>query len=419
MPDKVRAAAALGWWVNSHPHRCPMNTPGPAAVTHSTDGTDSTDSTDATAPGAHASTPTERQQQFLRFAETECGEDPLYVVLCRLLAERPGALALLDSAPRPQQRPNLLLAAIHERVLDGAGGALAAWYPSADGTRAADDPALPAALDDLLAREHAALAAHCAQRATQTNEIGRCAVLWPALAQIAAATGGRPLALLDFGCSAGLNLGVDRYRYQHGAERWGPDDPAAPLITCHPVGGATPPQHAPARIATRLGIDPAPVDLHDEAAVRWLRACLWPHDRARRERFDAAAAIVRAAGWPVHAEPDCAAAIEPWLDGLSAGVQPVVFNSWVLAYFTPAERAAHIARMQDLVQRRGIAWLSAEGPGLRLGDLPPSPAADERVSAAEIANASLWWLSLPGVAPRLVARSHAHGRWAHWAKVLG
>jgi len=370
--------------------------------------------TDATAPRAEGATPEERRRQFLRFADTECGEDPLYVALCRLLAERPAALALLDAAQGMQQRPNLLLAAIHERVLDGAGGALAAWYPSVAGSRAADDPALPGALDELLARERAALAAHCAGRATQTNEIGRCAVLWPALAQIAALTGGRPLALMDFGCSAGLNLGVDRYRYQHGGERWGADEAAAPLIACHPVGGATPPRLAPARIAARLGIDPAPVDLHDEAAVRWLRACLWPHDRARRERFDAAVAIVRAAAWPVRAQPDCAAAIEPWLDGLPTGVQPVVFNSWVLAYFAPAERAAHIARMHDLVARRGIAWLSAEGPGLKLGDLPPPPTGDERVGAAEIANASLWWLSLPGSAPRLIARSHAHGRWAHW-----
>ena len=370
--------------------------------------------TDATAPGTAAPSPGERRRQFLRFADTECGEDPLYVALCRLLAERPATLALLDAAPRPQQRPNLLLAAIHERVLAGAGGALTAWYPSAGGERSADEAALPAALDDLLAREHDALAAHCAQRATQTNEIGRCAVLWPALAQVAAATGGRPLALLDFGCSAGLNLGVDRYRFDHGGERWGADDSAAPLIPCHPVGATPPPRLPPARITVRLGLDPAPVDLHDEAAVRWLRACLWPHDRARRERFDAAAAIVRGAGWPVRAEADCAAVIEPWLDTLPAGMQPVVFNSWVLAYFTPAERAAHIARMRDLVARRGIAWLSAEGPGLLLGRPPPAPAADARVGDPEIANASLWWLSLPAAEPRLLARSHAHGRWAHW-----
>jgi hypothetical protein len=378
-------------------------------------GPDAAGATDATAPAADIATPAGRRAQFLRFAATECGEDPLYVALCRLLAERPAALALLDAAPRMQQRPNLLLAALHERVLAGAGGTLADWYPSVGGTRQPDDAALPAALDALLAREHTVLAAHCARRATQTNEIGRCAVLWPALAQVAAATGGRPLALLDFGCSAGLNLGVDRYRYRHGAEAWGSDDPQAPLIACHPVAGSTPPRLPPARITHRLGLDPAPVDLNDAAAVRWLRACLWPHDRERRERFDAAAAIVRAAAWPVRAEPDCAAAIEPWLDALPQGVQPVVFNSWVLAYFGAAERAAHIARMHDLVARRGVAWLGAEGPGLVLGVLPPPPAADEVVDADALDNATLWWLSLPGDAARLVARSHAHGRWAHWS----
>jgi hypothetical protein len=121
------------------------------------------------------------------------------------------------------------------------------------------------------------------------------------------------------------------------------------------------------RIAQRLGVDPAPVDVHDEAALRWLRACLWPHDRARMLRFDQAAGIVRGAGWPVQAAPDAYAAIEPWLDTLDAGVQPVVFNSWVLAYFEPAALAAHVAAMRALVQRRGIAWLSAEGQGLLLG----------------------------------------------------
>ncbi|WP_284616208.1 DUF2332 domain-containing protein [Aquabacterium humicola] len=370
--------------------------------------------TDPTAPGADPMTLQRRRDQFERFARTECGDDPLYVVLCRLLAERPAALALLDAAPRTQQRPNLLLAAIHERVLAGAGGRLAAWFPSAQGDRPPDG-ALAAALDEFLQREAPTLAAHCATRATQTNEAGRCAVLWPALAQLARATGGRPLALLDFGCSAGLNLGVDRYRYRHGTAPWGAvDDPAAPLIDCHPVGGIEPPALPPACIAERIGIDPAPVDLHDADATRWLQACLWPHDRRRRERFDAAAAIVRAAGWPVRREADCFAAIEPWLDALPAGVQPVVFNSWVLAYFEPAALQRHVAAMRELVQRRRIAWLSAEGPGLALGDAPPPPPADALVSDAELANASSWWLTLPDTGPRLVARSHPHGRWAAW-----
>ena len=377
-----------------------------------------TDGTDATAPGEATATPDRRRRQFLHFAERECGEDPIYVALCRLLAQRPTALALLDAAPLTQQRPNLLLAAIHERVLDGAGGALAGYFPSVGGERAPDAD-LCVALDDVLGRERARIQGLVARRSTQTNEIGRCAVLWPLLAQVAAETGARPLALLDFGCSAGLNLGVDRYRYRHGDAAWGaPAGAGTPQVDCHPVHGRVPPSCLAPRIAQRLGVDPAPVDVHDEAALRWLRACLWPHDRARMLRFDQAAGIVRGAGWPVQAAPDAYAAIEPWLDTLDAGVQPVVFNSWVLAYFEPAALAAHVAAMRALVQRRGIAWLSAEGQGLLLGPAPTALDADGTVSAVDLANATLWWLTLPGAAgaarTTLRARSHPHGRWAHW-----
>ena len=357
-----------------------------------------------------------RRRQFERFADIECPHDPLYVALCRLLAARPEALALLDAAAPEQQRPNLLLAAIHERALDSAGGALASYFPSVGGERA-PDAALPAALDALLRDEHEAIARHCATRATQTNDIGRSAVLWPALAELAGLSGNRPLALLDFGCSAGLNLGVDHYRYRIGDAWFGAaSGPAVPQVHCHAVAGNAPtPDRAAPRIAARLGVDPAPVDLTDEASLRWLRACLWPHDGERRQRLDQAVVFARTQAWPVQQHADCFAAIEPWLDSLPPGLQPVVFNSWVLAYFAAAARDAHVAAMRDLVQRRGIAWLSAEASSLVLGTAPPAGDGDEQVDAAMLANASMWWLTLPG-STRLLARSHPHGRWLDWVR---
>lgn len=50
------------------------------------------------------------------------------------------------------------------------------------------------------------------RRHTQTNEIGRCTVLWLALAQGAVLSGRTRLALFDIGCSAGLNRQVDACR---------------------------------------------------------------------------------------------------------------------------------------------------------------------------------------------------------------
>jgi hypothetical protein len=51
----------------------------------------------------------------------------------------------------------------------------------------------------------------------QTNEVGRCASLLPAFGVVAARTDGRPLALVELGTSAGLNLVWDAYGYAYGA----------------------------------------------------------------------------------------------------------------------------------------------------------------------------------------------------------
>ena len=55
---------------------------------------------------------------FRRFGTHECSEDPLYVALCQLVADHPDLAAGLAAAPVEQQRPNLWLAALHDRLLE-------------------------------------------------------------------------------------------------------------------------------------------------------------------------------------------------------------------------------------------------------------------------------------------------------------
>lgn len=149
-----------------------------------------------------------------RFGREECGQEPLYVALCRVAAADDRALALLAEAPPEQRKVNLLLAALHERVLAGAAPELAGYYRSAGGGREPDE-GLAAALAICLEREWPALLRHLRAGATQTNEVARGAAIWPALGEAARATGARHLALLDLGCSAGLNLGVDQYSLRY------------------------------------------------------------------------------------------------------------------------------------------------------------------------------------------------------------
>ncbi|MCV2350708.1 DUF2332 domain-containing protein [Paucibacter sp. Y2R2-4] len=353
--------------------------------------------------------------RFRHFAAVECTQDPLYVALCLAVADSPEMLALLAEAPKTQAHPNLLLAALHERVLAGVAHPLASYYPSVGGQRM-PDAELPAVLLDFARRERVSLVAHLRTRSTQTNEIGRCAVLWPALQHIAASTGKPELALFDFGSSAGLNLGVDDYRYRYlrakGCFEAGALAAAQrPLIECQWLGSAPPLSVGDWRLVERIGADPAAIDVQDAHARRWLAACLWPHDRERAARLQQALALAQQRPRRVLQADDCLDALEDWLHELPSGLQPIVFNSWVLHYLDPSALAQMRQRLAALMQQGDLVWLSAEAPQLR-------PAGLELPDLAEGATAStLWtlqWAESGALQQRALAWSHPHGRWLQW-----
>ncbi|HJV69216.1 DUF2332 domain-containing protein [Ideonella sp.] len=352
-----------------------------------------------------------------RFAAESCAGEPLYRALAGLIAERPLLLELLNAAPPPQRGSTLLLAGLHDRLLELAERgqalpALAAYFPSVGGERLPDG-ALADALDDFAATELGPWRDRVATRTTQTNEAGRSAVLWPALAAIAARHGNRPLALFDFGCSAGLNLLVDRVTVDFGDEPVGAADPAAPRLACRLVGPGRPPR-TPWRLATRLGVDRAPIALDDAPGLRWLRACLWPSERERAARFEQALALARAARHPVRRADDGLAVLADWLGTLPPQVTPVLFNSWVLAYFAPDELARHVERVHTLVQRYRLVWLSAEDAHR----LAATTGLAATAATAEPGTSTWWALTEPddrrGVRSSLLARSHPHGAWLEW-----
>jgi len=105
------------------------------------------------------------------------------------------------------------------------------------------------------------------RRYVQTNEVMRAvAWRWP----LAAAGFTRPIALVDAGCSAGLNLVADRIDLS-----WTDD------------GGTALPSHS-SGIALRIGFDRSPVDVRDSDQADWLRACVWPGQAPRLHRLEAA-----------------------------------------------------------------------------------------------------------------------------------
>ena len=365
------------------------------------------------------------QQQFAWFAANALQDDPLYRALTDCAARHADWAALLAAAPATQRWPMLWLAALQDRVLAltdaGERPALADYYASAGDARA-PDAALESHLGEFIERHRDVLTHAIATRTTQTNEIGRCVVLWPILQRLVETTGRRRIALLDVGCSAGLNLGVDHWRYRYVDDATGatlattpPDrDPRAPEIACRLLAGARPVATAVPEIASRHGVDLYPIAVDDPVEVRWLRACLWPHDAERRTRFDAAVAIARTQRWPLSATTDAAASVDQWLAGVPADTLPVVFHSWVLSYFDKDLLRRHVGSVLGQVARRDAAWISADDPTLSRTWWPGMPA----VEAAKRGNATSWTVARldghGGVAWELAATSHAHGRWMHW-----
>ena len=214
-------------------------------------------------------------QWFRRFGtEVVGGDSPLYARVCELVAETPLALAL--AARSEEETPMVFLAAVHDELLRDPGRRArrpTTRRSAARGRRTRGSaPRWPASST---ARE-AQLAATLATRRTQTNEVARCAGLLPAFAAVA---GGRPLAQIEIGASAGLNGLWDHYGYEYAGRVAG--DAGSPLrIACELRGGGAPPFDAPP-VAWRARHRPLPFDLHDPTTSAGC-APLWPDQPARQ-----------------------------------------------------------------------------------------------------------------------------------------
>lgn len=271
-------------------------------------------------------------------------------------------------------------------VRAGSAPGLAACYPPHDA--AGLDAALAVTLaDDRLLP--------WLESAPQTNEVARSAVLMPGLLTIAAATG-LPLALYELGTSGGLNLRLDSYRYRLGGRDVGPADAA--LVLAPQWSGADPPD-ADVVVASRRGVDLAPLDLLDATAQSRLLAYVWPDQPDRVARLTTA--IAGFVADPVALDRGDAA---DWVEAVIApvpGVVTTVFHSIAFHYF-PESTKVRIRALLDAMGARAtpdapLAWLRYEEDVAGAGVLP-------------MLRLLLW----PDGDDRLLAHAHPHGASVQW-----
>jgi hypothetical protein len=214
---------------------------------------------------------------------------PLYARLAEGVRADEKLKALAARAKRGQPHANLLLGAVHYLLLRGAEHALRRHYPDlGGGIVEGEDPFPP--FQDFVCIHREAIAHLVETRVTNTNEVGRSAVLHAGFRAVAKETDG-PLHLIEIGPSAGLNMMWNRYgvRYSNGGDVFAAISPDAPLvIDCELRGEQVPPFDATPKVGGRLGLELNPVDLSNDDDRDWLRALMWPDQVARMRRLERA-----------------------------------------------------------------------------------------------------------------------------------
>jgi len=227
----------------------------------------------------------------------------------------------------------------------------------------------------------------------QTNEAGRSAGLMTGLLHLATRYGPK-FEVLEIGSSAGLNLLIDRYRFNLGGVMAGP---AESPVTIRPEWrGETPPDLV-VEIESARGVDIHPLDLADPAAGIRLATYVWVDAVKRQARLAAAIAMVREGGVDL-VEGDAADWVEAQLaEPQPEGVTRVLMHSVVWQYLPPASRERIRVAMEEAGARatldRPLGWVMME------------PNRDLHRHEVRVRG----W---PGDrAMELVALTHAHGAW--------
>ena len=280
------------------------------------------------------------------------GNCRIYDEIARSVVEDRELLALQLSARPHAHLPPMLLAGAHYLLLNGVE------HPLADVYSGRSTDSAPPLFRDLCLGHRTELLAVLNARTVQTNEVGRSALLGPALTWAAE---GEPVQLVDVGCSAGLNMLCDRFRLDYGSHgATGPRDSSV-RVDCTIAAGAPPiAPHLPV-IAGRVGIDLDPPDLTNADDARWLLACIWP-GTGRFERAIRAIEVGQANPPPV-LRGDALEALPSVLGGLEGG-RIVVLNSWSFSYFSVEQRQVYVELLADVGRHRPVAWVTMDTPGI-------------------------------------------------------
>jgi hypothetical protein len=345
----------------------------------------------------------ELSRRFRAFADTASRRAPLYSLLAGAVADDPAIVGLLEAAPEEQHNPVLLFVAVHDLLLRGLGPELAAFYPNLAADPKTGDVA--SVFRSFVSNHADQIRELVATRKTQTNEVARCSLFLPLLAEVHEECG--KLAIVEVGASAGLNLLFPRYSYEY--------DPGGSVgevssvrLTCGTRGNPPIPQAIPT-VAASVGLDLSPIDVHDADQTRWLEACVWPDQPDRFARLRACLEIARKHP-PVVMLGDAVNDVVERIEDVATRGHPVVMNSWVLSYLSEQRQRDYVSELDRFGAVHDLSWVVIESPAQTPGLPIPSDAGDHATALSLVR-----WRGGARSVERL-ANCHPHGYWMHWQR---
>jgi len=339
----------------------------------------------------------ENNRGAFRIQEFYCRkmDAPIYADICASLAEglthdsRTGARVLdWPGEPTRDALPLRLMGGLHSLVMVGADEELARVFAG----EIHEPAAIEAVLQRVLVRFDATLLPWL-DGPPQTNEPGRSGALIVGLIEVARRHGPK-LEVLEIGSSAGLNLLIDRYRFDLGGTKLGPADS---LVKITPEWRGPRTDLPPLDIVSTRGCDVSPLDATDPAVAARLSAYVWAENPGRLARLRNAVALLREFGVKLD-EADAADWVEARLaEPQAEGVTRLLMHSVVWQYLPEAGadriRAAMQAAAACATPERPLAWVAME-PDRALGE--------------QVVSVRSW----PGHAEwQVVATAHAHAAW--------
>lgn len=296
-------------------------------------------------------------ERFKNFAARECkGSSKLYALLAENVSEDDEMLAVCSNATEGQPIPNLFFGAVHYLLLKGTEHELKQFYGTLVLFPKSEEKCFPY-FKDFCQKYRDDIVSIMKSKLVQTNEVRRCSYLYPSFCYVYEKAR-KPLALIEIGTSAGLQLLWDKYRYSYGTDETMYGDYHSDVhIKADVKSGSLPFLLANSpTVASRIGMDLHVNDLNDLEDRLWLKALIWPNHNERRSLFESAAKHV-IHNEPVLIEGDGVALLPDIAKSIPRDAVICVFHTHVANQFTQQVKARLFDEISTIGEERDIFHL--------------------------------------------------------------